>query len=220
MMDLNFTLDFLSDLSKHNNKAWMDDNKKRYQEAKQQVVQLVTDIIKKAESFAPELAGIDPKKTLFRINRDIRFSKNKDPYKTNFGASIVEGGRKSGNPGFYLHIMPGNSFVGGGVYQPMPEVLNKVRQEIDYNGKDLISIVEDKKFKSIYSGPHGEDRLKTAPKGYPKDHEYLEWLQLKHYVFMRKASDKEVASKGFVDQVVEDYSVLYPFNQFLTRAMD
>ncbi len=219
-MDLKFTLDFLSDLSKHNNKAWMDENKKRYQEAKQQVIELVSEIIQKTTAFAPELSGIDPRKTLFRINRDIRFSRNKDPYKTNFGASIVEGGRKSGNPGFYLHIMPGNNFAGGGIYQPSPEMLSKVRQEIDYNGKDLISIVENPGFKKIYSEPHSEDRLKTAPKGYPKDHQHLEWLQLKHYVFMRRASDKEVMSEGFADQVVKDYKTLYPFNQFLARALD
>ena len=219
-MDLKIALEFLSDLSKHNNKAWMDENKKRYQEAKQQVVEFVSEVLQKTTAFAPELSGIDPKKTLFRINRDIRFSKNKDPYKTNFGASIVEGGRKTGNPGFYLHLMPGNSFVGGGIYQPSPETLAKVRQEIDYNGKDLIEIIHDEAFKNTYGAPHSEDRLKTAPKGYPKDHEFIELLQLKHYVYMRQVSDKKVASKEFVDEVVESFKTLYPFNQFLVRAMD
>ena len=219
-MDLQFTLDFLSDLAKHNNKEWMDDNKKRYQEAKEQVFQLLAEIIPKAAAFSPGLLGLDPKKTLFRINRDIRFSKNQDPYKTNFGASIVEGGRKSGNPGFYLHIMPGNNFVGGGIYQPPSGILQKVRQEIDYNGRELRSIIEEVKFKKTFGEPHGEDRLKTAPKGYPKDHENLELLQLKHYVFMRKVSDKEVTSKNFDDEVVETYRTLQPFNSFLARAMD
>ena len=219
-MDLKFTLDFLSDLSKHNNKAWMDENKKRYLEAKDQVIELIDQILKKTIAFAPELSGLEAKKTLFRINRDIRFSKNKDPYKTNFGASIVEGGRKTGNPGFYIHIMPGNNFIGGGIYQPSPEALIKVRQEIDYSGKDLMAIIENNKFKSTYGDPHGEDKLKTAPKGYPKDHEHIEYLQLKHYVFMRKATDKEVTANSFVDKVVEDFKTLYPFNQFLARAMD
>ncbi|MEO9872550.1 DUF2461 domain-containing protein [Ekhidna sp.] len=219
-MNLQLALDFLTDLSKHNNKAWMDDNKKRYLEAKSQVIELVSEVIKKSIIFSPGLSGIDPKKTLFRINRDIRFSKNKDPYKTNFGASIVEGGKKSGNPGFYLHLMSGNSFVGGGVYQPSSEMLQKVRQEIDYNGKDLLAIIENKDFQKIYSEPYGEDRLKTAPKGYPKDHEHIELLQLKHYVFMRNATDKEVTSNDFVNKIVESFQALHPFNQFLSRALD
>ncbi len=219
-MDLRYTLDFLSDLAMHNNKAWMDENKKRYQNARQQVVELVEEILQKVTIFASELSDVDPKKTLFRINRDIRFSKNKDPYKTNFGASIVEGGRKSSNPGFYLHLMPGNNFVGGGIYQPSSDILSNVRQEIDYNGKELITIIRNNKFKDTYSKPYEEDRLKTAPRGYPKDHEYIELLQLKHYVFMRKATDDEVLSKDFVDQVVENFKTLHPFNQFLSCAMD
>lgn len=219
-MDLQFTLDFLTDLSKHNNKEWMDENKKSYLQAKDQVIQLLSEIIPKTASFSPGLLGVDPKKTLFRINRDIRFSKNKDPYKTNFGASIVDGGRKSGNPGFYLHIMPGNNFVGGGIYQPSSEILQKVRQEIDYNGKELRSIIEDANFKKTFEEPYGEDRLKTAPKGYPKDHEHIDLLQLKHYVYMKKVSNDEVTSKNFSDLVVETYQTLQPFNSFLSRAMD
>ncbi|SNS96643.1 TIGR02453 family protein [Ekhidna lutea] len=219
-MDLQFTLDFLSDLAKNNKKEWMDDNRKRYQEAKDQVLELSAEVIQKTVPFHPEITGLDPKKTLFRINRDIRFSKNKDPYKTNFGASITAGGRKSGNPGFYLHIMPGNNFAGGGLYQPQSEVLHKIRQEIDYNGKEIRSIIEDTKFKETFGEPFMEDKLKTAPKGYPKDHENIGLLQLKHYVYMRKISDKEVTSKGFSDKVAEVYQTLNPFIQFLSKAMD
>lgn len=220
MMDLKYTLDFLSDLAKNNNKAWMDENKKRYQQAKDQVIELVDQIILGISVFAPEFTGIEAKKTLFRINRDIRFSKNKNPYKTNFGASIAIGGRNEGKPGFYLHIMPGNSFVGGGVYQPSADMLSKVRQEIDYTGQELVSIIEDATFEKIYGEPYGEDRLKTAPKGYPKDHEFIHLLQLKHYVFMRKVSDKALTNQGFVGRAIKDMEILYPFNQFLNRAMD
>ncbi|GAB4250585.1 MAG: DUF2461 domain-containing protein [Ekhidna sp.] len=219
-MDLQITLNFLKDLAKNNHKEWMDDNKKRYLEAKGQVIELVAKVIEQASAFDPTIAGIDPKKTLFRINRDIRFSKNKDPYKTNFGASVVEGGRKSGNPGYYLHIMPGNNFAGGGVYQPSPEMLQKVRQEIDYNGKELLSIIEKPAFKDIYPSPYSEDKLKTAPKGYPKDHEHIELLQLKHYVFMREMTDQEITSEKVVTTIVNSYRALHPFNQFLTRALD
>lgn len=218
-MDIQFSLDFLSDLAKNNKKEWMDDNKKRYQEAKKQVIELVSEVIEKASAFDPSLIGIDPKKTLFRINRDIRFSNNKDPYKTNFGAAIVNGGRKSGNPGYYLHIKPGENFMGGGIYQPLPENLQKIRQEIDYNGKKLRTIIEESNFKKFYGEPHGEDKLKTAPKGYPKDHPDVDLLQLKHYVFMHKVSDKQVTSKEFTKDVVQAYKTLFPFNQFLQEAI-
>ena len=219
-MNLQFTLDFLSDLARHNKKEWMDDNKKRYLQAKDQVIELIAEIVQKSSAFEPGLAGIDPKKTLFRINRDIRFSKNKDPYKTNFGASIVEGGRRSGNPGFYLHIMPGNNFAGGGIYQPPSEVLQKVRQEIDYNGQEVRSIIEDATFRDTFGEPYGDDKLKTAPKGYPKDHENIELLQLKHYVFMKSLNDKEITAANFSDSAVEIFRTLHPFNQFLLRALD
>ncbi|NQZ77802.1 MAG: DUF2461 domain-containing protein [Ekhidna sp.] len=219
-MELQYTLDFLADLAQNNKKEWMDDNKKRYLEAKQQVIDLVAELLTRAVAFDPGLAGIDPRKTLFRINRDIRFSKNKDPYKTNFGASIVEGGRKTGNPGYYLNIMPGNTFIGGGIYQPSAEMLQKVRQEIDYNGKELRNIIDESQFKETYGEPYGEDRLKTAPKGYPKDHEDIDLLQLKHYVFMKQVSDKELTSTNFIANVNHAFEILYPFNQFLSRAMD
>lgn len=219
-MDLQFTLDFLKDLANNNHKEWMDANKKRYLKAKENVIELVNDVINKTSAFDPSISALEPKKCLFRINRDIRFSKNKDPYKTNFGAFLVEGGKKSGNPGYYMHIQPGNNFLGGGIYQPSSETLQKVRQEIDYNGKELKSIINSTSFQSIYPEPHAADSLKTAPKGYPKDHKYIELLQLKHYVFMRKATDKEVTTADFADKVAKDFKVLYPFNQFLSKALD
>lgn len=219
-MELQFVYDFLSDLAKHNKKEWMDDNKKRYLEAKGIIIDLVAQVIEKTSVFDPTLEGIDPKKTLFRINRDIRFSKNKDPYKTNFGASIVDGGRRSGNPGYYIHIMPENNFVGGGVYQPAPDILSKVRQEIDYSGDEFRAIIDDKKFNSIYPKAHDEDKLKTAPKGYPKDHENIDLLQLKHYVFMHTVSNKQMNADNVVEMIAESFQVLHPFIEFLRRAMD
>ncbi len=218
-MDLQFALNFLQDLSNNNHKEWMDDNKKRYLQAKENVIQFVADILSKTSQFDSSVSSIEPKKTLFRINRDIRFSKNKDPYKTNFGAFLVEGGKKSGNAGYYFHLQPANSFFGGGIYQPSSDILSKVRQEIDYNGNELKAIINTKEFTQTYSEPFSEDRLKTAPKGYPKDHEHLELLQLKHYVFMRSATDQEVVAPNFGERVADDFKVLYPFNQFFNRAL-
>lgn len=219
MMNLKFTLDFLADLANHNSKEWMDDNKKRYNEAKGYLVEVLAEVIEKTSKFDKSMIGVEPKKTLFRINRDIRFSKNKDPYKTNFGAALVQGGRKSGNPGYYLHLMPGSCMVGGGLYSPEPAVLQKVRQEIDYNGANLRKVIDSKKFKEVFDQPYGEDKLKTAPKGYPKDHPDIDLLQLKHYVFMNPLSDKEVISGKLVDEAVKAYSTLLPFNDFLREAI-
>jgi uncharacterized protein (TIGR02453 family) len=197
----------------------MEDNKKRYLEAKGYVIELVSEVIEKASVFDKSLMALDPKKTLFRINRDIRFSKNKDPYKTNFGAAIVDGGRRSGNPGYYLHIKPGDNMVGGGLFQPEPSILLKVRQEIDYNGKKIHEIIDDKEFTKIYKEPYGGDKLKTAPKGYPKDHEDLPLLQQKHFVFMHAVKDKDAIAKNFSQKIVDAYKTLYPFNEFLKEAI-
>ena len=218
-MDIQYTLDFLKDLSRNNRKEWMDDNRKRYLEAKEIMIQVVSEVLAKVSSFDASVATLEPKKTLFRINRDIRFSKNKDPYKTNFGAFLVEGGKKSGLPGYYIHIQPGNNFMGGGIYQPSSDVLAKVRQEIDYSGKELMEIINDKNFKSTFPTPYQEDRLKTSPKGFPKDHPHLHLLQLKHYIFMRQIDDGEVTSQSFVEMVTNHFRTLYPFNRFLANAL-
>ncbi len=217
---MQFTLDFLKDLAQNNHKDWMDGHKKRYLEAKQQVIELVSEVLNEIAKFDSSISELEPKKTLFRINRDIRFSKNKDPYKTNFGAFLVKGGKNSGNPGYYLHLQPGNNFLGGGIYYPQSNVLAKVRQEIDYNGERLRSIIDSKAFKEVYDEPYGADRLKTAPKGYPKDHENAHLLQLKHYVFMRNVSDREATSKGFISKISNYFKILHPFNQFLAQALD
>jgi len=219
-MNLQFSLDFLKDLSQNNHKEWMDDNRKRYLEAKEQVIEMVAQILTHVGQFDTSVSSLEPKKTLFRINRDIRFSKNKDPYKTNFGAFLVEGGKKSGLPGYYIHLQPGNNFLGGGIYQPSAEILGKVRQEIDYTGAELEGIISKKAFKDTYAEPYGDDRLKTAPKGYPKDHPQLSLLQLKHYIFMRQVEDKEVTGEDFVEDATGYLRTLYPFNQFLAKALD
>jgi len=218
-MDLKYTYSFLEDLANHNSKEWMDANKKRYNTAKQYFIELVKDVIDKASEFDPELSTLEPKKTLFRINRDIRFSKNKDPYKTNFGASITPGGKKTGFPGYYIHLKPGDNYIGGGLYQPAPDFLGKIRQEIDYNGSKLRSIIDSKDFQNFYGAPYGE-RLKTAPKGYPKDHEDIELLQLKHHVFMKKMEFDGMSHDELVDQIVYGFRLLHPYRQFLTEAID
>lgn len=218
MTDLHNTFDFLKALKEHNDRDWMAENKKWYQQVKKEVEQLVAALIGEISRFDEGITGLTPKDCMFRINRDIRFSKDKRPYKENFGAAITEGGKKSPMPTYYIHLEPGNSFVAGGIYMPETEVLKKIRQEIDYNPEELKKIVEDAEFKKTFGELTGE-RLKTAPKGYPKDHPNIELLRLKSIIVTNDYTDEQVLSNDFFDHVIHDFKVLHPMNQYLGVAV-
>ena len=156
---------------------------------------------------------------MFRLNRDIRFSKNKEPYKTNFGGSISEGGRQMGKPGYYIHIMPENNFVGGGLFQPIPDDLKKIRQEIDYNGDEMCKIIGSETFKANFKEPY-DDKLKTTPRGYPKDHERIDLLRYKSFVYLRQFNDQEARSLNFLDMIQDTFKALKPYLDFLRRGLD
>lgn len=210
---------FLKGLAANNSKEWMDAHKADYQLARQNFIDLVHKAISTTSTFDAEIAGEDAKKCVFRLNRDVRFSANKDPYKTNFGGSITKGGRKSGNPGYYIHIMPGNNFVGGGLYQPMPDTLRKIRQEIDYNGPELRKIIDSSDFKSHFDQPY-DDQVKTAPKGYAKDHEHIDLIRYKSFIYMRSFSDKEAQSPDFTDQIEGVFRAIKPYLDFFRKGLD
>ena len=133
-MTLVSTLNFLKKLTKNNNKEWFDKNRSVYEDAKLEVKALVQQTIEKIATFDPSIASLEPKDCMFRINRDVRFSKDKSPYKNNMGFMIAPGGKKSIKGCYYVHIEPGNCFVAGGIWVPMPEQLKSIRQEIDYSG--------------------------------------------------------------------------------------
>ncbi|GAA4836933.1 DUF2461 domain-containing protein [Algivirga pacifica] len=210
---------FLNDLSLHNDREWMQEHKPQYQQAKKQVQEVVASLIEGVTQFDPAIMGLTPKDCLFRLHRDTRFSKDKTPYKTNFGASIKEGGRKSIQAGYYLHLQPGNSFVGGGTYMPAATELKKIRQEIDYCGEEFRSIIEEPEFVKTFGEIYGE-RLKTAPKGYPKDHPDIDLLRLKSFVVLRPFSDREVMQKYFLNKALEVCQQLKPMNDFINRSFD
>ncbi|HVT85462.1 MAG TPA: DUF2461 domain-containing protein, partial [Chitinophagaceae bacterium] len=144
------TLKFLKDLKKNNNKPWFDVHRKEYESAKEDFSAFVQAVIDKHGKKDKTISQLKAKDCMFRINRDVRFSKDKSPYKTNMGAYINRGGKKSIFGGYYFHCEPGESFMGGGLWMPMPPELNKVRQEIDYNLQKFIKIIGSKKIKSIY----------------------------------------------------------------------
>ncbi|MFN5477690.1 MAG: DUF2461 domain-containing protein [Sphingobacteriales bacterium] len=213
-------LTFLRKLKKNNNKAWFDENRALYETAKKEIEELVEAIISSFGKTEPAIAHLTPKDCLFRINRDVRFSKDKSPYKTNFGISITSGGKKSPLAGYYLHIEPDEGFVGGGLWMPGAPVLSAVRQEIDYNLDEFSVLLKASSFKKQYAALYtGKDvSLSRVPKGYEADNLAAEFLKLKSYLAMKKLDNKEMESPQFVKQVCEAFKALKPVIDFLNRA--
>ncbi len=212
------TLQFLRDLKANNNREWFHDHKKTYNAAKEDVSQLIASLIEEIQKFDDSIGNITSKQCLFRINRDIRFSKDKSPYKINFGAGIGPNGRKSEQAGYYIHIEPDNHFAGGGMWHPPTPNLKKIRQEIDYHTEDFANVVKNPNFVKFFGALQGA-QLKTAPKGYPKDHPAIEYLRYKDFVAMRKLTDLEATSSNFVAVVSETFQTMKPLNDFLNRAI-
>lgn len=215
----NDTLKFLEQLSANNSKEWMDANRNWYLEVKEGFLETVTDLLEELSKMDPRLSVLKPKQCIFRQNRDIRFSANKDPYKTNMGAYFSPGGKKSPFPSYYLHIQPGECFLGGGIWMPSSDVLKKIRQEIDYSGAELTKIIEEKSFKDTF-GPIRGEKLKTSPRDYPSDHPHVDFLRMKSFVVSKPLADKDVLSEKLVDICMEGYKKMERFNQFLSRAVD
>jgi uncharacterized protein (TIGR02453 family) len=215
------TLKFLKDLKKNNNKPWFDANRNKYEDAKKDFSEFIQSVIDKHSKKDGSIKELKAKDCTFRINRDIRFSKDKTPYKSNMGASVNRGGKKSIYAGYYFHCEPGESFVGGGIWVPMPPELKKVRQEIDYNLDEFKKIVGSKKFKSVYGELYkGEDvSLVKVPQGFEKDNPAADYLKLKSFLAMKKLSDTDIASKDLEKKVLEAFDALQPLVEFINKAL-
>lgn len=215
------TLRFLTQLKQNNNKPWFDAHRAVYEAARidfSNFIQLVIDALQKSD---PSITGATSKSAIFRINRDIRFSNDKTPYKAHFGASIKRGGRKSGFAGYYFHLEPGASFIGGGLWMPEAGPLKAVRQEIDYNTEEWNGILSDKTFKKIFTDIYkGEDvSLKTLPKGYEKDNPAIDYLKLKSFIAETKVADEDLTKATLHKKTVAAFEALQPLLQFLNRAL-
>ncbi|MBS1496241.1 MAG: DUF2461 domain-containing protein [Bacteroidetes bacterium] len=214
------TFTFLKELKQHNNKPWLDANRLKYEEAKQDFAGLVSDLIKAIGKFDAGMASLLAKDCTFRLNRDIRFSKDKTPYKTNFGAGFNVGGKKALNAGYYLHIEPGKCFIGGGFWMPPAEILQKIRQEIDYNFADFKKIMAHKNFKNNFvKGIEKNDMLTRPPKGYGDDNPAIEYIKLKSFIVTKPLSDAEAASPLLVKNVATVFKAMQAFVQFLNEAI-
>lgn len=214
------TIEFLKKLKKNNNRDWFGKNKSAYEKAMADFAGLVDAILPEAGKIEPGLKGLNGKDCIFRIYRDVRFSKNKEPYKANFSAVFTVGGRKMEKAGLYLHLEPGKSFIAGGIHLPQPPVLAKIRQEIAYNGKEFRKILAAPTFKKFFKEFWDGDKLSLAPKGYEKDHPEIEYLKLKSFVVSTKLADGDFLKESFIKQLFEIFKAVKPIHDFLNRALD
>ena len=221
-MLLSSTTKFLKDLKKNNNKPWFDKNRKVYEMAKVDFTRFIQAVIDQHGKNDPSIKNLVAKDCMFRINRDVRFSKDKSPYKTNFGASINKGGKKAwGTAGYYFQVQPGRNFAGGGIWMPEPNELKKVRQEIDYNFADFKKIIGSKKFKSVYGDldRSTEFLLSRVPKGYEPGNPAADYLKLKSFVAISFFSDADLGSKGLVKKTAAAFEALQPLIEFINESV-
>lgn len=212
------TLEFLNGLKYNNNREWFLKNQSDYKGARTNIESFVQKLINELVLFDPIIKGLEVKNCLFRINRDIRFSNDKSPYKTNFGAFIVRGGKKNGDKfaGYYFHIEPGESMIAGGAYVPPSPWLNAIREKISDNADEFLKIINDKTFKKQFGSLEGE-KLKTAPKGYPSDHPQIELLKMKSFLAMKQVPDDQVLAPDYFEQVISGFKAMKPLNDFLNN---
>lgn len=212
------TVDFLKKLEKNNNREWFMANKKLFEDANNNVIALTDHLIGRIAKFDPDVAGLDPKSCVFRIYRDVRFSKDKSPYKTNLGAFIAPGGRKTMSPGYYFHVQPSMFFSAAGKHMPDAGELLKVRTAIAAYSKDFFRIVRSKKFTDRFGSFHG-DRLSKPPKGFPADHEAIEYLKLKSFTVGEEFKEKDAVSNEYPKMLAESFKASYPLIVFLRDAL-
>lgn len=217
------TLTFLEKLKENNHKSWFDENRTKYLEAKTDFENFVGEIINEMVEIDPDLKDLTPKACMYRINRDIRFSKNKTPYKINIACSLTKGGKKSIYAGYYFHLQPGEkSFVGGGLWMPAAPELKKVRQEVDYSFPELKKIINNPSFKKTYKTIEREEGqvLVNIPKGYEKDNPAGDFLRLKSFFVTKQIADKQLTQKSLLKQIILDFSTIMPLNKFINRSFE
>ncbi|MBO0930439.1 DUF2461 domain-containing protein [Fibrella aquatilis] len=215
------TIAFLRNLKANNNKPWFDENRAAYDAAKADFVGLVGELITGLSQLDPAIAEtpLEAKKCIFRINRDVRFSKDKAPYKNHFGAWFNIGGKALNSAGYYLHLEPGGAFVAGGLYMPEPPLLATVRQEIDYNLPHFEAIVNEATFQKQFGGLSREEALSRPPKGYLPDNPAIEFLKLKSFTASSPLPDKLLTKAELPAHMLAAYASLQPLISFLNQSL-
>ncbi len=211
--------DFFNELKHNNNRDWFHAQKSRYEKNKQNFMFVLELLIHEISQFDGSIKGQQPKDCPFRINRDIRFSKDKSPYKTNMGAFITPQGRNSGYGGYYIHLEPGSSMIAGGIYMPPSNVLKAIRQEIYNNFEEFEDIVKDETFVQSFGHEFYGEKLKTGPRGFDENFRGIEYLKLKHFTVSKSLSDTEITSSDFIPEAVKACEAMYPLNRFLNQVV-
>jgi uncharacterized protein (TIGR02453 family) len=217
-MEIQSLSKFLTALQQNNSKEWFDQNRTTYDKLRLEWIDLAAKIIEQTAIFDPEIAELDPKKCIFRINRDVRFSANKNPYKNNFGISLSKGGKGTDFCGYYIHFQPGESFIAGGSYQPMPDKLAAIRQEIDYNFDEFNKILKHKDFIKHFGTLTG-DKLQRPPKGYDAENPAIEYIKHKGFLAYLKIDDNNLTEKELLKHCEKAFKAMKPLNDFLNRAI-
>jgi uncharacterized protein (TIGR02453 family) len=210
---------FLTDLNQNNTRDWFNRNKSRYQESLDGFRALATSLIAGISSFDPSLEGLDAKQSIFRIYKDVRFSKDKSPYKTHFGCWMTKGGRKSTDAGYYFHLEPGKSFLAAGVWMPPAEQLKLIREEILCHPEAYLEVITPLLLNEKYERGGKEDMLKKGPAGFPQDFKYLDELKYRHYIFSCNYKDSQLSGNNLASRLTDDFRGLYPLVSYLNHAM-
>ena len=214
------TLKFLKDLEKNNNKPWFDEHRTQYETARTDFYGMVERLIPTIAKFDDPIGRLTVKECVFRINRDVRFSKDKRPYKNNMACYFNRAGKNGPGAGYYLHIEPGKSFGAGGIWVAEPTVLAGIRQEIDYNFTDWKKIFENKDFRKAFTaGVTSNDTLIRPPKGYDENNPAIEFLKMKSFIVQRGFADVDLQQKNFVNEVAKTFKTMKPLIDFLNTAL-
>ena len=213
------TLKFLKELAKNNSKTWFDANRKLYDNAKADFLSLTADMINAIARFDKPIGILEAKNCTFRINRDVRFSKNKAPYKNNMAAYFNKDGKKGMGAGYYLHIEPGNSFAAGGIWMPEPAVLAGIRQEIDYNYPEWQKIVGARTFTKTFTEGFNGEALTRPPKGYDENNPAISFVKMKSFIVSKPFTDAAIQDKNFVKHVAKVFAEMKPLVDFLNTSL-
>jgi uncharacterized protein (TIGR02453 family) len=214
-----FVFDFLTELEKNNNRDWFQQNKKRYDAALKNVQEFATQLIAGISVFDASVSSQQAKDCIFRIYRDVRFSHDKTPYKTHFGAYVAPKGRTSGNAGYYIHIQNDASFLAGGLWSPETSVLKRIREEIYYNPEELVGIIENKSFQSTFGELMEEDSLKKPPKNYPLDFPYIKLLKYRHFCTEKAVSNTEITAGDFLKKCLQILEISAPLVKYMNKVV-
>ena len=210
------SIDFLNLLKKHNDRDWFNAHKDKFIE-EQNHIEKFADVLLMELNSHDVIETPSGKKSLHRIYRDIRFSKEKIPYKTNWSGSYKRAGKER-RGGYYFHIESGNSFIAGGFWEPNPEDLKRIRDDFSFDDKPIRKILKSKSFVSTFGSLHGE-QLKTTPKGFDADNAAIDLLRYKQFLLVRKFTDKEVLDKSFLKEANQTFKNMRPFFDYMSEVL-